>query len=717
VIAAEPNRFGPEHSTFLQILGRQVMTRLELYFRTRGQEQLMRAQQRSERALAIERCFVAATLDSIPTFLVVLDTAGRIVRMNSPCAQLTGLTLAEAVGKPFAEVLLGDDDRNWATEKLSAAAAGHVSGPHETAWRMAAAPQRDIPVTLSPSDLTAAGRFTSHQSPMANLQDDFELGAVTASSHYLRVSWTLRPLNGPSGEIQYLIVNGQDVTEQRQMETALLSSETRYRQIVENSLGFAFTCSMEGRITSLNALTAQTLGYRPEELNGRSVFDLLDLAGERIFQDCLHALIVRNEWQGSLPLRRRDGAFRYIALRSRRMTLAGEPPFAVHHGIDATEQHEAELALHTAMKQRELILESVGDGIFGIDLEGRITFVNQAAAHTLGYGPERLAGRAMHETIHHSQSDGNPCPRAASPILVAMQNRETVRMTGEVFWRQDGTPIPVEYSASPLVEGEKIAGMVVAFQDVSERRRLEKMKDEFISTVSHELRTPLTSLRASLGLISTGSFEQRPEKRAQMMDMAIANCDRLVRLVNNIVDFDGVRNGRLSIDRQPVASVLLLRRASDVAHAAAVQAQINFRIEAGDSTVLADTGRILQVLNELISNALKFSPPRTTIRLSAKPLEDSLHPDSSFSTTVRTSEICFKVEDQGRGIAADKLESIFDRFQQGDASDSRDSGGTGLGLALCRSIIEHHGGRLWAESTPEQGSCFLFTLPSADNPQ
>jgi signal transduction histidine kinase len=245
------------------------------------------------------------------------------------------------------------------------------------------------------------------------------------------------------------------------------------------------------------------------------------------------------------------------------------------------------------------------------------------------------------------------------------------------------------------------------------------MKDEFISTVSHELRTPLTSLRASLGLISTGSFEKRPEKRAQMMEMAIASCDRLARLVNNILDFDGVQNGRLSLDRQPVEAAILLRRASDIAYSAAIQAQINFRIEAREATVLADQKRILQVLNELLSNAIKFSPPQTTIRLSAKPVEDPLHSDSSFSSSAngRASEICFKVEDQGRGIAPEKLQSIFDRFQQGDASDSRDSGGTGLGLALCRSIIEQHGGRLWAESTPGQGSSFLFTLPSADNPR
>ena len=656
VLAREPERFNQEHITLLEILGRQAVTRLELYARIRAQEHAQRARQRSERALAIERCFVAATLDSVPALVAVLDTAGRMVRLNYSCAQLTGLSLADAVGKPFVEEVLEADDRSWAAEKLREAAAGQVSGPHETAWRIAGGLNR-------------------------------------------RVSWTLRPLQGPSGDIQYLIVSGQDVTDQRQVEMALLSSEVRYREVVENSLGFVFTCSTEGRLTSLNAFTAETLGYRAEALTGRAVTDLLDAAGASAFQDCLRTLETKDEWQGALPLRRSDGVYRRIAFRSRRMQLPGERPFVLNHGMDVTEQHEAEEALHLAMRQRELILESVADGIYGIDLDSRLTFINLAGARALGYSPDQLTGRDVHEVIHHSHADGTPYSRSTSPILQAMRRREAIRMRDEVFWRRDGTSIPVEYSASPLIEDGRISGMVVAFQDVSERRRLEKMKDEFISTVSHELRTPLTSLRASLGLISSGALDKRPEKQRQMAEMAIGNCDRLIRLVNDILDFDRVERGKLPLNRQPVEAIDLLRRAADVAHASASQVHISFRIEAPQVLVLADEERTLQVLNELVANAIKFSPPETQIRLAAQPSGES--------------EVCFIVEDQGRGIATEKLEHIFDRFQQGDASDSRALGGTGLGLALCRSIVEQHGGRIWAESTPGQGSRFLFTLPAA----
>ncbi len=130
-----------------------------------------------------------------------------------------------------------------------------------------------------------------------------------------------------------------------------------------------------------------------------------------------------------------------------------------------------------------------------------------------------------------------------------------------------------------MIEEGQISGMVVAFQDVSDRRRLERMKDEFISTVSHELRTPLTSLRASLGLIASGSLDKRPEKQRQMIEMAIGNCDRLVRLVNDILDFESGEKGKLTLQRVRLEPVDLLRRAADVAYFEATRTHIGFTFE------------------------------------------------------------------------------------------------------------------------------------------
>jgi signal transduction histidine kinase len=136
---------------------------------------------------------------------------------------------------------------------------------------------------------------------------------------------------------------------------------------------------------------------------------------------------------------------------------------------------------------------------------------------------------------------------------------------------------------------------------------------------------------------------------------------------------------------------------------------MEFRIDAKASPVFADSERVMRVLNELVTNAIKFSPPGTIIQLSARDSAGS-GPGGSASGA---KEVCFTVADQGRGIAREKLERIFEPFQQGDASDSRALGGTGLGLALCRSIVEQHDGRIWAESEVGRGSRFLFTLPAA----
>jgi two-component system, OmpR family, sensor histidine kinase VicK len=361
--------------------------------------------------------------------------------------------------------------------------------------------------------------------------------------------------------------------------------------------------------------------------------------------------------------------------------------------------------LRTLTRQSDSILESVGDGIYGIDREGLVTVVNSAAAQMLGYKQEEMLGRNMHELIHHTRPDGTPYASTDSPIFKSLIHKGTVRVSNEVFWRKDGTSFPVEYVARPQIDSQstegdaaKPLGVVVAFTDTTERQALDRMKDEFISTVSHELRTPLTSLRGALGLVAGGALANRPEKTKQMLEIAISNADRLVRLVNDILDLERVSSGKAELHMTLCSAEDLLRRAVSVQQARVPKPNIRIFFAANGVNVWADPERILQTLNNLISNAIKFSPEGSEIHLTARNLDES--------------EALIEVHDQGSGIPTDKLEHIFDRFQQGDASDSRAMGGTGLGLAICRSIITQHGGRIWATSLPEQGTTFHFTLPT-----
>jgi two-component system sensor histidine kinase VicK len=312
----------------------------------------------------------------------------------------------------------------------------------------------------------------------------------------------------------------------------------------------------------------------------------------------------------------------------------------------------------------------------------------------------------MHQLTHHTRADGTPYPLEECPIVNSLEHLTTIRVSDEIFWRKDGTSFPVDYVARPQIdpgsEGSdsngKAVGVVIAFTDVTERKALDRMKDDFISTVSHELRTPLTSLRAALGLIGGGTLTTRPEKMQQMLGIAVANTDRLVHLVNDILDLERISSGKAELHSTMCSADDLLRRAAELEGARAAKARIDFTFDAPSVGVWADPDRILQTLTNLISNAIKFSPPQSKIHLAARLLADD--------------EAQIEVRDEGRGIPLDKLEQIFERFQQIDASDSRSMGGTGLGLAICRSIITQHGGRIWACSTPGEGTTFHFTLPT-----
>ncbi len=263
--------------------------------------------------------------------------------------------------------------------------------------------------------------------------------------------------------------------------------------------------------------------------------------------------------------------------------------------------------------------------------------------------------------------------------------------------RKDGSVFPMELSVSEMsFEGR--TQFVGVLRDMTERKRMERVKQEFISTVSHELRTPLTSIRGALGLVLKKSGALLPEKSLRMLETANRNSERLTLLVNDILDLEKIEGGQLDLELRIIDLRGLLRQALLANEAYAEQHSVSLRLLGAHSAfmVLADEHRLLQVMANLISNAVKFSTVDAEVQISIQ------------SPGIGVFRVC--VQDHGRGIPDEFRSRIFGRFNQADASDSRDRGGTGLGLSICKAIIERHGGTIGYESIMGQGTTFHFDL-------
>ena len=345
-------------------------------------------------------------------------------------------------------------------------------------------------------------------------------------------------------------------------------------------------------------------------------------------------------------------------------------------------------------RQQQILLDSVADGICGVDSQGMVTFANPAAARLLDASASSLTGKTVHELFHGSapaqRRCGDDCP------LRRMTNRHNASAGEENVFRANGTSFPAEYALTPIHDQGHFSGSVLSFRDISQRNALDRLKDEFISTVSHELRTPLTSIRGALGLLSSGMLTDINEKAANLLRIALTNSDRLVRLINDILDLERIQSGREPLSFRPVQLSDIVKQAIGDMQPVADSAGVRLLHDTTQVEIDADPYRLLQVMTNLLSNAVKFSPPNSTISIMMRP---------------GATGVTLSIIDNGRGIPADKLEAIFGRFQQVDASDSRQKGGSGLGLAICRTIVLQHSGRIWAERNPVRGSTFRVFLP------
>ena len=349
------------------------------------------------------------------------------------------------------------------------------------------------------------------------------------------------------------------------------------------------------------------------------------------------------------------------------------------------------------------LVQSSGDAIVGVNLDGTLSSWNNAAEILVGYQSEHLIGFPYLSLIPEGrrQEQEELFRDATAGILKKPVDTEILNGQGKC--------IDVSITMAPVMdENHQILGCSVILRDITDRKLAEKRVAEFYSIVSHELRTPLTSIRAVLGLIEGGIVEPGSGEAQELVQVARASADRLIRLINDMLDLKKIEAGKMDMDFEPTSTRELVESCLQALTGMAEEAEVSVSAEHSfERLVRADRDKATQVLTNLVANGIKFSPPGQSVLVKVSKGET---PAKTGEETVR-----FSVYDRGPGIAeADKVK-LFEKFQQLDASDSREKGGTGLGLAISKAIVEQHKGSIGVDSSPGQGSCFWFELPLAQD--
>jgi PAS domain S-box-containing protein len=361
-----------------------------------------------------------------------------------------------------------------------------------------------------------------------------------------------------------------------------------------------------------------------------------------------------------------------------------------------------------ARREADALLGSTGDGVIGMDREGRCTFLNRAGAEILGYPTRLVVGRDVHDLLHHSHEDGRPYPRESCPILQALDSGESISGRNEILWRAGRQPFPVRISVRALKDGAELKGAVLSFTDMTETRAAERSlrqavqtRDEVLAVVSHDLRNPVGTIYSAASLLL--DMELPAEKRREHLTTVKRSATRMNRLIQDLLDVARLEAGALSVDAGWFQVGGLVQEAVECHR---VQAEVDgVRLLAcvpeGVGEAWGDRDRLLQVLTNLMENALRFTPAGGVVEAAVRVDEP-------------TGELHVSVSDSGPGISPEDQDRLFDRFWQVSRKDKR---GAGLGLSIAKGIVEAHGGRIWVESREGSGSTFWFSIPRTRQPR
>lgn len=462
--------------------------------------------------------------------------------------------------------------------------------------------------------------------------------------------------------------------------------ERKEHAVINHALDVICSVGNDQLFQSVNPAVAKLWGYAPSELIGRKFSDLL-LEEDR--QESLRSLFGAEKSVDTLSVenrvRRKDGSVVH-ALWSAHWSAVDQALFCVAH--DITARKLAEQLLEESEQRMRQIFDDMPVGLIMSNKLGIIEMSNPALDSMCQTEAQELIGQ--HIKIIFRDLIKSAAPPDYEKIFA--------RLVDTTVGRKSGTRIPVHVSARELIMGGDKKYLLVLI-DTTERERLEELKREFFAMVNHDLRSPLTSLLSVLDALEAGTLGELSLTGKEVIGRNLREVGRLIKLVDELLDIEKMQSGKFVIDAELSAVDTIVEASIAALELLAQRRNISIGYAKSGLYVFADFSLLIRVLVNLLSNAVKFSPPRSSI---------------DIEVNQREQEILFSVKDMGRGIPPEFRQRIFEHYEQVEHSDRRLHGGTGLGLPICKMIVEQHGGLIWVESVGGPGSIFKFTIPRRD---
>ena len=503
------------------------------------------------------------------------------------------------------------------------------------------------------------------------------------------------------GESRYFSGVVRDLSERKK-------SENRLAALLESVIDGIITIDEGGEIGSFNPGAERIFGYSASEIIGKNIRELMPEPDRSAHDGYMKNYIKTGQAKiigiGREIIGLRKDETQFPADLAISEFWLGDKRYFSGVVRDLSERKKAEKDLIDSQRLNQLVLESAGEGIYGLDINGYTIFANPAAEKMLGYKIEEMVNKPQHTLIHHTRVDGTLYPREECNIYAAFKEGETQNEAEEVFWRKDGTSFPVEYISTPIYEDGKITGAVVSFRDISERKKAEKEKEELLENLkiinkeleqfayiaSHDLKSPLRAIGSLSQWIKEDIEKICSDETKENLNILIGRVKRMEAFINGILTYSKIGKKPSVYETVNVNNLL-----NDLIDLVSPNYKQCINIQENLPTIYTEKFKLEQVFSNLISNAIKHC--------------DSNEPKVEISMNQKGEFLEFLVSDNGPGINQKYHEKVFVMFQTLKSRDQQEN--TGIGLAIVKKLVDSKGGKVFIDSEEGQGTTFKFLWP------